>query len=191
MPKAPYLFLFCFSPFLLFGQKSRIPVHMRVLAGGSYASIKVTGITNSVKAKPIFTLGAEVEVFAPTEKEKYSALFNSSYNAYPNTSTQIGNRIVSIQYKTFDFQLGGRYYMFLGETTRLYINPSFVYYVPVNSQIDNQVPKSGVTYSVTAGCAFDRFNVELRFYPERNIVSDTDISARYSSYSFLVGYQIF
>ena len=171
--------------------KRSSPFHLRVFAGVTNSSVKITGVTTNVKTKPMFTIGLEGEFFLPTEKEKWSFLLSSAYNAYPTNTTQINNRIYTIAYKTIDVQLGFRYYAWLGESSRLYLNPSLVFYTPINSEINGKTPSNGFTYSVTAGYAYDNFSLEFRYYPERQIVSDVDENARYWSYSFLLGYRIF
>lgn len=146
-----------------------------------------------------FELGFELEVLLPLGKKKWALLAEPGLlmikqekdNYRPNQRT-------SIDYKSIELPVGVRYYSYLTENSRIFLNAHFIPSFPINSTMfftsTGEVDiKASPNASVGAGAQFlNRYSVELRYHTNRKLSSDnTAWETKISRISLIAGLRLF
>lgn len=144
-----------------------------------------------------FRIGAEFEFILPFNKNKWSIILEPTYQQFSNFVELSMSRSADVDYQSIEFPFGLRYSFYLSERSRLFINGQAVWDSPMNSQIDftsysDLEIGTSLNGAFGAGYSFrNRFNAELRYYTNRNILSKyPSWESNYSTYSFIFGYSI-
>lgn len=143
--------------------------------------------------KPTFTGGLDVELVLPTNRNKWSVFLSPAYRSFSDEYT-VGKDKFAATYNSIEVPVGLRYYMFLNDKSRLFVNAAYVADVPMNSSItlDQQVfvIKSRANYLIGGGYQVNRFSAEFRFYTLRDVLKDYFITNDFKNFSLLVGYNL-
>ncbi len=147
---------------------------------------------------PSVSLGVEVEVFLPFNKNKWALIVEPEYFAFKLdenvTDYSSFNRTVQVDYKSVNFNLGFRYYMFINNKTSVYLNAS--YSLPLNVRGERKfgfVHRTGEFDSGTnlaAGLGFrkDWFFGEFRYRSNRKIfIHDEQYKDKFNSFAIVLG----
>ncbi len=141
--------------------------------------------------------GIETEFMLPFNKNKWSILFEPTYQYYKSETTE-GIQTVSIDYKSIELPFGLRHYFYLGEKSRVFINGLFVVDINKKPVIDFEL-NTNLEISPFYNCAIgfgysykNQYNIELRYYTGRDIISNyMRWMSDYSTISVIFGYSIF
>ncbi len=141
--------------------------------------------------------GIETEFMLPFNKNKWSILFEPTYQYYKSETTE-GIQTVGIDYKSIELPFGLRHYFYLGEKSRVFINGLFVVDINKKPVIDFELAKDleispFYNYAIGLGYSYNnQYNIELRYYTGRDVISNyVSWMSDYSTISVIFGYSIF
>lgn len=159
-----------------------------------------------------FRVGMIAEVFLPFGKNKWSVLTEPTFQYYNDTKDiealwVNGNHLTfEVDYKSIELPIGIRYYFYLNEKSKLYINGSILVDLPISSSINlirkdqsvkdefkikfSYVPKFGIGYIFN-----DKYGVSTEYQLSRNLLinaSDVALSwtSNYNVFSFSFSYYL-
>ncbi len=104
-------------------------------------------------------------------------------------------------YKNIEIPFGVRHYFFLNQDSKLFINLQYMINLNLDSSI--QFKRGEYTYwdykinsrgNVATGIGYnfkDKFNVEVRYLTDRKLLDELNVNTKYSTISFVLGYNIF
>ncbi len=141
--------------------------------------------------------GVEGEFILPFNKNKWSIILEPTFRSYQGENIY-RDRPVTVDFKSIEFPLGLRHYIFLNEKSSIFLNGSFVIdillgepLIIVESHTDLEL-ENRMYFTVGAGYKFlGRYSMEFRYGIPSGIINYTGVSARYKSLSLIVGYRIF
>lgn len=146
-------------------------------------------------------LGVELEAVFPFNRNKWALIFEPSYHSYNNEleETENSNDTGFIDYSSLDFNLGIRHYLFINNTSKLFINAGYFYSAVFNSKtffsfdFERELKPNG---SAFLGFGFNynnRLSLEVRYHVDRNILTTTGsgLDSNYQTFGFIFGYTIF
>lgn len=144
------------------------------------------------------TGGLEFEFVLPFNKNKWSLLLQSIYSTY-NAELQTNSKIYGINIQTIEFPMGFRYYIFLSDKAKIFINPLYTMSTAVNFDSHllfynvSKIPISpGPTLSLGAGYEFGRYSLELKYYTGKDMfINYFIIFTKYSRIGLNFGYKIY
>ncbi len=189
--------------------------HMAVRAGVSLASLEIQNSSgnqrdNDFDNKLSFRLGVEAECILPFNKNKWSIVLEPTYQYYKAENTRETGRIVlggnittKVDYQSIELPLGLRYYVFLNNQSKLFVNVFYVADIPMNSFIgftwDNGTPTSRLEMDSSGNGAFGlgykygkRMSVEVRYHTDREVLGNyRDWASSYNKVSLILGYSLF
>ncbi len=151
-----------------------------------------------------FRFGVETEYILPFNKNKWAILAEPTFQYSPeqsiNTYSVYGVVAVNIDYKSIEFPVGLRYYIFPGGNSNFFVNVLCVLDVSFNSSIKFSKTDGSDLYSpvkigsgffpaVGAGYKFkNKYGVEIRYQMNHDILFHNPGEANYSSTVFILGY---
>ncbi len=169
-----------------------------------------SGLNSSSNFDPEYSLryGIEFEYILPINNNKWSIFIEPTYNAfkttkdfnYINTPTIVRKTNITLDYKSIQIPIGFRYYMFLNQKSKLFLDISFAYdlnssstitspddeYYPVDLKVETSLFLSGgIGYNYN-----NIFSIEAK-YDRRNIISYVYWSSELNNLSIVLGYNIF
>ena len=194
------------------GQKDVFNLTLRPRLNNSSLSIQnnTSGYTDTDFGNNLgFGFGIEAEFILPFNKNKWAILAEPTYQNFKATKTTdaehvSGGKLISeIDYSSIEIPLSVRYYLFLNNNSKLFINASYVIDVNFNSTIkfkradnsefgSNDV-ESGNNVALGVGYKFnDKYSLEMRYQTDREILEDYVFwSSDFKSLSIILGYTLF
>jgi hypothetical protein len=186
-------------------------LNFSVRPGISYQKISIDNLTLpseniDFKAEPGVRLGLEFEFILPYNKNKWSIILEPTYRSYSSDETELNsqnNNKRSVTYNSIEIPVGLRHYFYLPNKTAFFCNASYVFDLPVNSEISffnaNGVKADelelasrsnlfiGVGYKIPKN-----FSFELRYSTNRNILANYLYwKSAHSAVSLIIGYKLF
>lgn len=155
--------------------------------------------------KASFRIGLEAELILPFNNNKWAVFAEPTFQhykaendvvVYPGQPYQF-TKARSIDYKSIEIPIGIRYYFFLNDKSKIFINASYNPDFEINSTIsyDSTIFKiaSSSTFSFGAGYKYnDKFVVEFRTSTKRDLLQNMPIlNAEYRTSSIILGYTLF
>jgi hypothetical protein len=151
-----------------------------------------------------FRLGLEAEYILPFNKKKWGLFFEPTFQ-YFHAEEQNSSAKVSVNYNSIEFPFGIRYYFFLNQILKLYINALYIptYSIGINSNFVYQTTissiepstkelKTGQSYAFGGGIAYKKFNAELRYYTNEEIFNNySSWYSNFRKFSLILGFRIF
>jgi len=154
-----------------------------------------------------FHPGIGVEYILPYNKNKWGVVVEASYQSYKTNKTidvenVSGGKLVSkVDYQSIEFPIGIRYYFFLNDQSKLFINASYILDYSFNSilvferadgsTLDELSIKSKSNLAFSAGYAYKKFSLELKVQNPRNILDNyKSWSSKYNTASIYLSYNI-
>lgn len=141
-----------------------------------------------------FRLGLELESILPFNKNKWALVFEPTFQSF-DSETEDG--YFKAKFKFIEFPLGIRYYLYLNDYNKLYLNCFYIPYVQVNFKSNIELnPAYKFDISTRANWAFGggfehkRLSLETRYYTDRDIMHYGNYYADYSRFSLILGYKI-
>lgn len=156
-------------------------------------------------------IGVELEYVLPFNRNKWGVLAEATYrrSSYEEAFQTIYSGRFTFEYNSLEFFGGLRHYMFLQEKSKIFVNGGLVLDKPINSEatiletsraLDPTVQDFELSFSGAIGIGYefsDKFSAEVRYTSReiygRNFLEgnyDLTIDSKYSSVSFILGYNI-
>lgn len=153
------------------------------------------------------TAGIEAEFIIPVNNNKWSFTVGPSYQYFQSAEeTEVRNAyrntyIVEVDYKSVEIPIGPRYYFFINEKSRLFIDASYVLDFALDSQVS--VKKSnglietveiGTGHNLAFGVGFKFLNYSLKYQyqTKRDILIEAAFwTSEYRTHSLVLGYSLF
>jgi len=159
-----------------------------------------------------FRIGVELESFLSFNKNKWSIVAEPSFQKYNSKVEVKFEGVASLlyfeaNYITFEIPLGLRYYMFVNDNNKFFVNALVVAAFSIDSSISQVmnytneqklIPYAEVN-SITANMAFgfgynykSKYSLEVRYGFNRNILEGyEDFGSKFNTLSVNLGYTIF
>lgn len=149
-------------------------------------------------------MGVEAEYILPFNNNKWSLIFEPTYQYYKTEKTFDTNpmdEIVRIETATVDYSsielpFGFRHYSYLNHNSRLFANFSAVIDLSIKSKIKygdlNYDSNTGVGLAFGLGYSYkNKYSIEARLITNRDILKKYhNLSSYYNSISLIFGYNI-
>ncbi|WP_396601706.1 tRNA modification GTPase [Algibacter sp. R77976] len=139
--------------------------------------------------------GIEAEFILPFNKNKWSIIFEPTYQSFiVKKSTDGFLRDVIVNYSSIELHSGVRHYSFLNDKSKIFINASLIYDSSLN---DSQINSLNITtaYNMAFGLGYnynDKYSIELRHQTPRHVLTSySNWNADYKTLSIIFGYSLF
>lgn len=183
------------------GSKGMI-FQLRARPGISFSSLYVDNEVSDSRdadfgSKTTFRIGLEMGVVLPFNQNKWEITLEPTYRYFKATGEN-PFRTVEIDYTSIELPIGIRYYFFLNETSRLFINGAFIFDFTLNAKMsysnnfDDLEVATPENFAFGAGYAFGKFSLEGRYFTNRTVLHNRLFwDAELRNFSFVLGYQLF
>ena len=171
----------------------------------SHSSISV--INSLIKSSRIyfedatsFGLGIESELIFPFNKNKWSLIFEPTYQKTSSNGIRNNNTEYNLEYSSLEIPVGIRHYFFLNKNSKLFINGSIYFDANFNSGIFDAKSgyrllevNSGIFAGFGTGYKFkDIYSIEIRYFSNKDILTDYVLYASdFSTISLILGFTLF
>jgi len=153
-----------------------------------------------------FRFGIETEFILPFNKNKWSVILEPTYQYYKSEADRIlhlgtdfeKTEYVRVEYNSIEIPFGFRYYMFLNDDSKLFVNASYIIDISGSDVIDYE---SGLDLDITSrnnlGLGFgykfkNRYSLEFRYHTTRELLGNYVFwSSNYNTFSVIFGYSVF
>lgn len=153
--------------------------------------------------------GIEAEFILPFNKNKWGIIIEPTYQYFKSEPSKEAGNVSGgilasrIDYKSIELPVGMRHYFYLNDKSKLFTNISYVFDFSNNSSIkflrtdDSMLSeleiKSRRNLALGIGYKYkDRYSLEIRYYTNRNILSDYLYwNSEYRTISIVIGYSLF
>nr|WP_299342245.1 hypothetical protein [Allomuricauda sp.] len=169
-----------------------------IRGGATFASVRVNSVNDFVDVRfedqTNFRFGVELEAILPFNRNKWSVILQPTFQSY-KAEEQLTNQTVTVDYKSIEFSLGFRHYMFLSKDLQLFLSSSLILDAPIDSNIDYELTtdfpiefRSGASFGLGFKIA-KRYSIEAIYALDRSVIGNFGtVSANYSSSSIVLGY---
>jgi hypothetical protein len=156
-----------------------------------------------------FRFGIETQFILPFNKNKWSILFEPTYQYYNSETTTeidgiVGGILTSkVKYQSLQLAAGVRHLFFLNNNSKIFLNASYVHDFSSNSSI-NQTRLDGSTSSsleikptnclaLGAGYQYkNRYGIEMRYYTKRDLLIDyLDWNSDFTTFAVIFEFTLF
>lgn len=143
-----------------------------------------------------FRVGIEAEYIMPFNKNKWSVIVEPTYQYFKSNYTSSRSVIEkSIDYTSIELPVGIRHYLFLDETSKLFINGSFVTDFSSKASIFNNFTEIKTGFNLAFGLGYkydDKYSLEFRYFTSRELFHNYKFyDSDYKTVSVIVGYTFF
>jgi len=185
--------------------------HINPRAGINFSSLKISNPLTPNKnaefnSKISPRISLELEYILPFNKNKWGVLLEPTYRTYSEKKIIYEGNLYGgslegeVNYSSIEIPLGLRYYMFLNNKSKIFVNISYIYDFIFNSNIkfireDGQEEEpldlqSFPNYGLGAGYNYEKFYFELRYQTNRSILSGYSFwSSEFKNMSLIFGYR--
>lgn len=179
--------------------------NLKVTAGVQNSSLEVksdmsTSATNhDFGSKAGLSVGIEGEWILPFNNNKWGLFVNPNYQSFKKDDravTSFGGTTPNSWYAKASYivtPIGVRYYMFLNNKSKIFVNVAYVLGFKVGGEIKSQyyIYDLANTTSVIVGMgfAYDKFAGEIRFN-QTNLINYSYITADYSNIGLVLSYKL-
>jgi len=177
--------------------KNKEWLKLHLTSGLNWAQVtqRNSSIDRSFDDKLSARVGLQCELVLPFNNDKWSIVIDPNFQYYK--SEVVDRRsLIAINYKSLEVPIGVRYYIFLNDKSRVFINALFSADFAFKSNAGSleisthTLGRSNVHFG--AGFSFGRLSAELRYSMRNDLTVDyLYLSSDYSRSSFVVGYRIF
>lgn len=176
--------------------------NLTIRPGLSSSSLSIENISSDNKDadfgnKTTFRFGIEAEIIMPFNKNKWAFIFEPTYRYY-QSEVALSNQNVKLDYKSIELPLGIRYYFFLNENSKLFINGSYVFEISNNAKVDFDYyqdldTRTGGNFAFGLGYKQqNKYSIELRYQMDKKILRDHSYwKSNFKTFSVIFGYSIF
>lgn len=183
---------------------------IKIIAGMNQSTMSIDNLDYykktldfDVKAYPTF--GAEFEYILPFNKNKWSAFFAPAYSNYKssgvytyNTITGPKSETMEIKATIIDLPIGVRYYMFLNQNSKIFLNLGHVISLTSFSDLKSQNSDNiDLTFKelnrrsiVGVGFNYKKLSMEGRYYTAVDIDDYITRTSSFKSIALILSYKI-
>ena len=203
------------SSFKQFGNSKRPKsFHLSIRPGLSTQNLTIENSKAAVENvdfgnKLGFRIGLEAEFILPFNNNKWGILIEPTFQKYySEKNSRVGlspdvNYVIVADYKSVELPIGFRYYLFLNDKSKFFINLSYITDFSSNSNIEflrsdgAMIPplkiKSGGNFGLGAGYQYNNnLNIELRYHTNREVLGGYQYwTSNYQSVNLILGYTLF
>lgn len=185
----------------LYKQK-REYLHLRFTPGLNFSSMTLSSYAIKFDPKVSLRVGLDAEIILPFNKNKWGLVFEPTYNSF-NSEGESSIGKLSIAYNYIEFPFGLRYYGFINNNLKLFVNGFMIpgYITTFNNTIDFESPGSGSiklgyfrsihNYAIGSGIDYKKLSVEIRYYTLQNpSFTNSTITSDYKRLAFIFGLKI-
>jgi hypothetical protein len=153
--------------------------------------------------KTNFRFGIEAEYILPYNKNKWGIILEPTYQCYYETQPSFDFYTSRIVYESIEIPVGFRYYIFLNDHSKLYLNTSFMFDLDMHSDIrlffesgkigETVDIRSGINNASGIGFKFkNRYSMEMRYNTDRHVLATYKAwHTNYKTFSMIFGYTVF
>jgi len=183
--------------------------NIRITPGMNYSSFSMFVFSHYMTYKKIdfdsqssFRLGFEVEYLLPFYSNKFGVLLEPAFQNF-NSNKEYGTKIATIKHNSIELLAGIRYYIFLNDHTKIFINGLMNSIVNRNFNSKIEIPndldstlmpltiKEKFNPAYGGGLNYKRLSAELRYYSNQKIMEDSyGWTSDYKKISLIVGYNL-
>ncbi len=141
-----------------------------------------------------FRIGLELEFIMGFNKNKWAIIIEPTYQYFKAEDKAVTNLSnTNVDYQSIELPVGVRHYLFLNNTSKIFINGSFIYDFVLNSKVRNLDAGSGVNLALGIGYNYNNtYSVEFRYHTSRDILTDYPAwTSDYKTISVIFGYSVF
>lgn len=156
-----------------------------------------------------FGFGVEAEFILPFNKNKWSIIIEPTYQSYRSQKITNSNNVsggelkANADYSSVEIPLGLRHYFFLNNSSKIFINASYIIDLSLKSSIEftrNDGSKiSSLNIKTRPNIGFgigynqnDKYSLEMRYQIGREVLSDyINWNSEYKTVSIIFGYSLF
>ncbi|WP_395046264.1 outer membrane beta-barrel protein, partial [Flavobacterium sp.] len=154
--------------------------------------------------KNIYGIGFEVEYVFPYNNNKWAMYFEPTYKTkYEASKTVVVGQSAFAytqdwfaSYTALDLALGLRHYMYINESSKLFLNVSYLFNPKLNSKLRNNTKQEELTidsltsYNLGLGYNYNKkYSFEFRY--AHSIKNDNPFNTKFKTISVVLGYRIF
>ena len=154
-------------------------------------------------SKMTIRFGAEAEFILPFNKNKWSIIVEPTYQYFKSSGINRRKHDIEINYQSIELPVGLRYYVFLNDDSKVFVNGAFLVDFAMNSSIDddrdnihidisNSLVRSTARKNIALGVGYNyknTFSFEIRYFTTRNILGNYVYwNGDYNTISLIVGY---
>ena len=146
-------------------------------------------------SKTNLRIGLETEFILPYNKNKIALIAEVTLSNF-KSEVNIGNEVRKVDYNSLDIPFGVRYYFFLNESSKIYINAVYNLNVSTGKLVQTKdldlTPSTSSTLGYGLGYKFkNKFSVEYRLISSRNASDYIFYNFNYKVSSLILGYSFF
>ncbi|MFC6269130.1 outer membrane beta-barrel protein [Frigoriflavimonas asaccharolytica] len=188
--------------------KFNVYIRPRLNLNNLQFNTNVPGQIFEMDSKSSFGFGLELEYLPGFTNQKLALIFEPSFQTYKAENTFIipksygGNLIANIDYKSLDLEFGFRYYIFIDNKSKFFVNTFFVTNFNKQSSftlktedgtiIENSEGLSQLTLGIGVGYNYNKkISAEIRYNSPKRIIIPNNADTGYQNLSFALGYNIF
>ena len=156
-----------------------------------------------------FRFGIEGEYLLPFNKNKWGFIMEPTFQYFKSEKTKNANGVSGgvlvskVNYQSIELPFGVRYYIFLNDESKIYINASYVIDFSYSSNIEHSRSDGSVLSkldietggNIALGVGYkykDKYSVEMRYQTSREILHQYAAwSSDYKTISVIFGYSLF
>ena len=150
-------------------------------------------------SKVSFSMGIEIESILPFNKNKWSVIFEPTYQYFNSQKEVLDSNAtnIKVEYKSIEVGIGIRHYLFLNDNSKLFINGLYIRDFPSKSKLNYN---SGIESEISSDQNFgygigynqnDKFSLELRHQTKRALLYDNSFESDFKTFSVIIGYSLF
>ncbi|WP_026839241.1 outer membrane beta-barrel protein [Gillisia sp. JM1] len=187
-----------------FEKDSKVKINLNIKPGLNYSTFQLTfgSISGpsrefSKKSSTGFRPAIEAEVILPFFKNKFAVFAEVAHLSFDYKEDRYDQE-VSVSFSSLEIPLGFRYYMFLSNNSKLFIDAAVVAVANFNSEVNLQnydITLTNKPYIQSGiGAKFlDKYSAEVRYSWSRDIIESKDRQwfSDFSSIGLILGYTIF
>lgn len=178
--------------------------HLSLKAGVKNSSLEISNLATDSRDTDFgsqigFRFGLEAEFILPFHNDKWGLLVEPMYQNFISTKETPGLKS-EVTYHSVELPLGIRHYMFLNQSSKLFLNGMVVIDMSFESKFEFQREAiSSLEIDPATDVAFglgykynDRYSVELRYHIGRELLANyTAWNSNYSTVAVILGYTVF
>ena len=146
--------------------------------------------------KASWRIGLEGEFILPFNNDKWSIFAEVAYQKYTsegkfiNYSGSLANQ--EIDYSYLDIAIGPRFYLFLNEKSKFFIDLAYIPNLALNKEYENLEITNSANLGLGIGFKYlDKYGLEVRYGFDRNIINYQFRYTEYNTLNFIFSYTIF
>lgn len=159
-------------------------------------------------------VGIELEFILPFYKDTWALLIEPTYQSFKSSgmindvSTLFGGELnTTFNYSSIEVPMGFRHYFFLGENSKIFVDASYVFDLPMTTQFEASLYNGTTAVSPSDNAfstenfafglgykGFNKYSLEIRYQTDRKVIARSDLPSWISDFgscSIILGYTLF